>query len=193
MAAPTGPPDVPSRTERTGTAEATPEGTGAETTLQRTVPAPSSPSGSPQALRPPLRPRPRRPPRQGHERRAIAGVALPPLLVLAVIHPSAGISFLRSTPLGSSPIFAGKGRLGVHPLDPPRPPFGCLERLRVVAGVAPHLPLLKLHDGHVVDRLTTVVGNHLRHPQPLPHHHSAQPHGRGRGRHPGTPSSSPAP
>jgi hypothetical protein len=32
-----------------------------------------------------------------------------------------------------------------------------------------------------MDRLAVVVGDHLRHSQPLPHHHSAQPHGRGSG------------
>ena len=49
MASPTGPPEESlSRTERTGT-ETTPEGTGAETTLQRTVSAPSTPSASPSA------------------------------------------------------------------------------------------------------------------------------------------------
>jgi hypothetical protein len=45
MGAPTGPTEPPSRTERTGT-ETLPEGTAAETTLQRTVPTPSTPSAS---------------------------------------------------------------------------------------------------------------------------------------------------
>jgi hypothetical protein len=48
MAAPTGPTEPLPRTERTGT-DTPPKGTGAETTLQRTVPATSTPSASPSA------------------------------------------------------------------------------------------------------------------------------------------------
>ena len=44
--APTGSPEPPAQIERTGT-ETTPEGTGAETILQRTVSAPITPSASP--------------------------------------------------------------------------------------------------------------------------------------------------
>jgi len=52
IAAPTGPPEPPSRTERTGT-EVPPEGTDLTTTLERTVPATTvSPSASPTASPP---------------------------------------------------------------------------------------------------------------------------------------------
>ena len=41
--------------------------------------------------------------------------------------------------------------LGLHPLGQVRPALGRLERLGVVAGVAPDLAVLELEDGHDVE------------------------------------------
>jgi hypothetical protein len=58
--------------------------------------------------------------------------------------------------------------LRFHLLDPPRPPLGRLERLRVVAGVPSHLAVVQLHDGHDVEDLPpAVVLDALRDPQTI--------------------------
>jgi hypothetical protein len=70
-------------------------------------------------------------------------------------------------------------RLGVHWLDPLRPPLRRLERLGVVAPVPPYPPVFELENHRHVGYLTTaVVVDRLDDPKPVPDEHSTQPDGR---------------
>jgi hypothetical protein len=69
--------------------------------------------------------------------------------------------------------------LGFQPLYPSCSPLRCFERLGVVAGISPHLPVPKLDDGHDHKYLpAAVIVDSLGDPQPIPNQHPTQPDAR---------------
>jgi hypothetical protein len=73
----------------------------------------------------------------------------------------------------------GVSWLEFHPLDPLSPPLRSLERLGVVAPVAPYPPVLELQYHHHVEHLpAAALVECLNDPQPVPDEHSTQPEGR---------------
>src|SRR5215212_7411430 len=75
----------------------------------------------------------------------------------------------RTSPFRVSKKFDRARYLGLHPLDPPHPPLGRLERLGEIPPIVPHPAVLKLEDQHHVGHPpAAVIRDPLGDPKPLP-------------------------